>query len=228
MDAQNAGNDISGEMKFSKIFWGVLSQTPPIHAWYIGHARGLQPLLSPSNILSHRKVPFQEMAPPTGKSLKKALRKGMKERCTLAEMCLAIGIPILMHKDFSTRVCKPCARKIRNANQCYTFIRSNLANESPMNVTPKTSPTTSPVRYKRVLPTTVTTPERNPRPTKKKSSAPAVKSLNYESICEESRDEGIESINNDCVLSALNIEELIIARRKLLNLKLSLFHPTVI
>ena len=45
---------------------------PPIHVWYIGHTRGLQPLLSPSNILSHRKVPFQKM-PPTGKSLKKAL-----------------------------------------------------------------------------------------------------------------------------------------------------------
>ena len=46
MDAQNAGNDISG----IQIFWGsegVLPQTPPIHAWYIGHTRGLQPLLSP-------------------------------------------------------------------------------------------------------------------------------------------------------------------------------------
>ena len=97
---------------------------------------------------------------------KPSMRKGVKERCTLADMCLAIGIPILMHKDFSTRVCKPCGRKIRNANECY-----NVANESPMNVTPKTSPTTSPVRYNRVLSTTVTTPERNPRPTKKKSSA---------------------------------------------------------
>ena len=42
---------------------------PPIHVWYIGHTRGLQPLLSPSNILSHRKVPFQKM-PPHGKILK--------------------------------------------------------------------------------------------------------------------------------------------------------------
>ena len=49
-------------------------QTPPPHScvvywphtWYIG----LQPLLSPSNILSHRKVPFQKM-PPHGKILKK-------------------------------------------------------------------------------------------------------------------------------------------------------------
>jgi hypothetical protein len=39
-------------------------------AWYIGHTRGFQPLLSPSNILSHWKVPFQKM-PPHGKILKK-------------------------------------------------------------------------------------------------------------------------------------------------------------
>ena len=67
MDAQNAGNDISG-IQISK------DPPPPIHVWYIGHTRGLQPLLSPSNMLSHRMVPFQKMPPPpTGKSLKKAL-----------------------------------------------------------------------------------------------------------------------------------------------------------
>jgi hypothetical protein len=59
LDAQNAGNDIS------KIFWGSTPpDPPPIPVWYIGHTRGLQPLLSPSNILSHRKVPFQKIAPP--------------------------------------------------------------------------------------------------------------------------------------------------------------------
>ena len=57
--------------KFQKFSWGVHPQTP-IHTWYVGHTRGLQPLLSPSNILFHRKVPFQKI-PPTGKSLKKAL-----------------------------------------------------------------------------------------------------------------------------------------------------------
>jgi hypothetical protein len=55
-----------------KFSGGVHPQTPPppIHAWYIAHTRGFQPLLSPSNILSHRKVPFQKM-PPQGKILKK-------------------------------------------------------------------------------------------------------------------------------------------------------------
>ena len=56
--------------KFQKFSGGVHPQTPPIHAWYIGHTRGFQPLLSPSNILYHRKVPFQKM-PPHGKILKK-------------------------------------------------------------------------------------------------------------------------------------------------------------
>jgi hypothetical protein len=59
-------------------FPGFKFQNPHsfIHAWYIGHTRGFQPLLSPSNILSHRKVPFQKTPPPppTGKSLKKALQ----------------------------------------------------------------------------------------------------------------------------------------------------------
>ena len=68
LDAQNAGNDISG-IQISNF---CTPPDPPNHAWYIGHTRGLQPLLSPSNILSHRKVPFQKI-PPTGKYLKKAL-----------------------------------------------------------------------------------------------------------------------------------------------------------
>ena len=66
--------------KFQKCSGGVHPQTPPIHAWYIGHTRGLQPLLSPSNILSHRKVPFQKMPPPPGKSLKKALQSTRHEQ----------------------------------------------------------------------------------------------------------------------------------------------------
>jgi hypothetical protein len=69
LDAQNAGNDISG-IQISIIFWGSTPPDLPIHACYIAHTRGFQPLLSPSNILSHRKVPFQKM-PPHGKILKK-------------------------------------------------------------------------------------------------------------------------------------------------------------
>jgi hypothetical protein len=70
LDSQNAGNDISG-IQISKFFWGSTPPDPPaIHASDIGHTRGFQTLLSPSNILSHRKVPFQKMH-PHGKILKK-------------------------------------------------------------------------------------------------------------------------------------------------------------
>ena len=56
--------------KFQNFLGEYTPRPPPIHAWYIGHTRGLQPFLSPSDILSHRKVPFQKM-PPHGKILKK-------------------------------------------------------------------------------------------------------------------------------------------------------------
>ena len=72
------------EMTFPgfKIFLGEYTprHPPPIHAWYIGHTRGFQPLLSPSNILSHRKVPFQKM-PSHGKILKKGPELSTVEDC---------------------------------------------------------------------------------------------------------------------------------------------------
>jgi hypothetical protein len=68
LDAQNAGNCISG-LQISNIFWGVCPQTPlGIHAWYVGHMA-----IPHYHILSHRKVPFQKMLrpPSNGKLLKK-------------------------------------------------------------------------------------------------------------------------------------------------------------
>jgi hypothetical protein len=57
-------------IKFKIFFGGVCHQTTlRIHVWYVGHMAIL------TNILSHRKVPFQKMPLPTGKSLKKALIK---------------------------------------------------------------------------------------------------------------------------------------------------------
>jgi hypothetical protein len=58
--------------KFKKFSGRVLPQTPSIHAWYIGHTRGLQPLLSPSNNYLTERSLFKK-CPPPGKSLKKAL-----------------------------------------------------------------------------------------------------------------------------------------------------------
>jgi hypothetical protein len=72
LDSQNAGNDISG-IQISKIFWGsTLPGLPPIHAWYIGHTLGFQPLHPPLIYYLTERSLFKK-CPPTGKSLKKAL-----------------------------------------------------------------------------------------------------------------------------------------------------------
>jgi hypothetical protein len=69
LDAQDVGNGIS-VLQISKIFWGSTPPEDPPFMCGMLATRDLQPLLSPSNILSHRKVPFQKM-PPHGKILKK-------------------------------------------------------------------------------------------------------------------------------------------------------------
>jgi hypothetical protein len=91
LDAQNAGNGISVP-QISKIFWGSTPPDHPIHAWYVGHTRDLQPLLSPFNILFHRKVPFQKMRPHG-----KILKKGPAPRQTLLSALNAnVSLQIIM------------------------------------------------------------------------------------------------------------------------------------
>ena len=72
LDAQNAGNGIP-VLQISKNFWGSTPQDPPIHAWYVGHTRDLQPLLPPLIYYLTERSLFKK-CPPTGKSLKKALK----------------------------------------------------------------------------------------------------------------------------------------------------------
>ena len=72
LDAQNAGKDISG-IQISKIFLGEYSPRPPplpfMRGILVTHV-AFSHCYPPSNILSHRKVPFQKM-PPHGKIFKK-------------------------------------------------------------------------------------------------------------------------------------------------------------
>ena len=74
LDAQNAGNDISG-LQISNIFWGTMPpDPPPIHTWYVGHMAFGHCCPPLNNILYHKRVPFQKRTPhpPTRHSLKKA------------------------------------------------------------------------------------------------------------------------------------------------------------
>ena len=61
LDAQNAGNGISGLQ---------ISKDPPIHAWYVGHTHGLPPLLYPLIYYLTERSLFKK-CPPHGKILKR-------------------------------------------------------------------------------------------------------------------------------------------------------------
>ena len=143
---------------------------------------------------------------------KPSKKKGYISKGTLPEMCSFMGLQVEMSQRLSTRVCNSCARKIRSANENFIFIRSCLTRESST-TTPANSTTSSPERFKRSLPTTISTPERSPRQAKKpkpKSFSCPKKCFNFNagrSNEDENDDETTES--RDCALSALNIEELI-------------------
>ena len=151
-------------------------------------------------------------------------------KATLAEMCNTMGIQVNKSEQLSSRVCRPCARKIRTANECLTFIHSRIESESLLPPKDFTNPTSSPVRFKRLLPTTVSTPERSPRPPKQtfapKSRAKKSLTLSLEAQAEtENNDNNMKSHSNgnepivststdrhdidEPVLSALNVEELV-------------------
>jgi hypothetical protein len=66
-------------------FSGGQSPRPPIHAWYVGHTHGLQPLPTPSNILSHIKGPFSKTAPH------RKILKNVSERSVVSERIFFIS-----------------------------------------------------------------------------------------------------------------------------------------
>jgi hypothetical protein len=61
---QKFSGEYAPDPRFMRGMLAFSRSTLPIHAWYVGHTRGLQSFLSTSNILSHRKVPFQITPPP--------------------------------------------------------------------------------------------------------------------------------------------------------------------
>ena len=46
----------------------------------------------------------------------------------LAHCCGSIGLRLTRNENLSERVCRPCARKIRNAAQLYSFIEKAVSN----------------------------------------------------------------------------------------------------
>ncbi|CAB4023887.1 Hypothetical predicted protein, partial [Paramuricea clavata] len=122
---------------------------------------------------------------------------------TLQELGINLGFYFEKSSTKSERVCKSCARKIRNAHELYYFIKNSL-NESKRNqneeqytsqdtVSSSYSPDTG--RFKRQLPSSVSSPDRSPQ-VKKETKAQSVLSA-------------LENETSDEILSRLNVEELL-------------------
>ena len=85
---------------------------------------------------------------------------------------------------FSDRVCHACGRKIQNAFELYTFIASNLKREKDNSAVMEVDDHSG--RFKRLLPTTISSPDRSPRARKGKKAtgqkSSAKKSLSFKDI----------------------------------------------
>ena len=74
----------------------------------------------------------------------------------LAKLCESVGLPVKYCEDKSDRVCSSCGRKIRNLHQLFSFVSSALINSDNENSD------SSEERFKRCLPTSVSSPDRRP------------------------------------------------------------------
>ena len=146
---------------------------------------------------------------------KPPFRKDCSEK-TLCELLTELNISVERKAELSERVCKSCGRKIRNANGLFAWIISlvNVPNFDDEN----------PGKEKRLLPTTVDSPERSPQA--KKQPKPSIerktsakKSLFSKDNIRDSESkttEGDADENNekydrtaDNFLAAMNIEQLV-------------------
>ena len=95
-------------------------------------------------------------------------REGCIQGLTLAELCSHIGLEIEKSDTFSDRVCHACGRKIRNAFDFHTFIASNLKREKDNSAVMEVDDHSG--RFKRLLPTTISSPDRSPQARKGKKA----------------------------------------------------------
>ena len=54
------------------------------------------------------------------------LREGKNALVVLADTLFIVGVKLVQDPGKSDKVCRPCARKIRNAADCFTFITGKL------------------------------------------------------------------------------------------------------
>ena len=138
----------------------------------------------------------------------------------LAAMCEEVGLPMVKSPRLSSRVCNPCARKIRNMFRLFKEIKH--ATEGDIEVLT----TSSPVRSKRQLPTTVSTPDRSPsnrkvsrtidtskKPSSRKSLFAKISEITEKESVSEQRAsltcDTTESARRDLLFQHMNVDDLV-------------------
>ena len=147
----------------------------------------------------------------TANLFKPSTQAACQNNDTLADLCSRIGLDVVKSSTLSERVCQSCARKIRNAVQLYEFIASSLnkyTGESQSKVSNISSGEESPIRFKRLLPTSIASPQRSPQPKKgHKRNAGVKKTLNFASTDENEETSNVEVRDQRCDL--LNVDDLL-------------------
>ena len=135
---------------------------------------------------------------------------------TLQELLSDLGFLLEKSTNSSDRVCKACARKVRNAHELFGFIKTALLNvqeatrekDECYTDSQDDAPTNSTIRIKRQLPTTVCSPERSSQDKK------VARTTKHVQTCAKSKkrlaftqDITSEAQADDKFLSRLNIDE---------------------
>lgn len=150
----------------------------------------------------------------TANLFKPSTQAGCQNNDTLADLCSRIGLDVVKSSTLSERVCQSCARKIRNAVQLYEFIASSLdkntgeSGESQSTISNIPSGEESPTRFKRLLPTSISSSQRSPQPKKgHRRNAGVKKTLNFASTDENEKTSNVEIRDQRCDL--LNVDDLL-------------------
>ena len=146
---------------------------------------------------------------------KPSTQAGCNNNDTLADLCSCIGLDFVKSSTLSEHVCASCARKVRNAVQLYEFIATSLnrnTGESQSKISNFSSGDESPRRFKRLLPTSISSPQRSPQPKKgNKRDAGVKKTLNFAkeltSTDEKEETSNVEVRDQRCDL--LNVDDLL-------------------
>ena len=123
----------------------------------------------------------------------------------LAQVCQKVGIEVVKCDKYSSRVCNPCARKIRNLGSLYSFVQESIQDKIS-----KSTPTKSTAVKKRLL----DTPEgKSPIRKSVRVLSPATKTNNGKSSRKalefgQERLETSEKENSDNLDQYLNIDNL--------------------